>query len=153
MAKKATTKAVVKAKPKPTTKSRAKAVEAKAVEAANVVEIGGKVKFPRGEVVYCGSLSRAQTMIAKKRLIHLADKAAGYVAPASTSGDRAPAVCLGYGGAAKCGLNGSIVLTFHDGKRPRHVIGYAGEDGIEADNWYRVSAGKLQLCPDQNSPI
>lgn len=48
MAKKATTKAVVKAKPKPTTKSRAKAVEAKAVEAANVVEIGGKVKFPRG---------------------------------------------------------------------------------------------------------
>lgn len=31
----------------------------------------------------------------------------------------------------------------HDGNRNRIAVGYVGEDGIKADAWYRVEAGKL----------
>ena len=71
-----------------------------AVPAETVVEIGGKVKFPRGEVVYSGGLPGALTLVAEKRLTHLAAKqptasTTGDEAPASTTGDEAPASTTG----------------------------------------------------------
>jgi hypothetical protein len=62
-----------------------------AVPAETVVEIGGKVKFPRGEVVYSGGLPGALTLVAEKRLTHLAAKQP----TASTTGDEAPASTTG----------------------------------------------------------
>jgi hypothetical protein len=112
-----------------------------AVPAESVVEIGGKVKFPRGEVVYCGGLPGAMALIAEKRLTHFAAKqppttgfcapasTTGFYAPASTTGVYAPAsttggyapasatgkrgraCCLGLRGRARAGELGSLILT------------------------------------------
>jgi hypothetical protein len=49
----------------------------------------------------------------------------------------------GLNGVAKAGENGCFALCWHDGKRNRIVVGYVGEDGIEADTFYRVADGKL----------
>jgi hypothetical protein len=43
------------------------------------------------------------------------------------------------GGKACCGKDGSIILTYWDGTRRRHAIGYAGENGIEAGKFYRLN--------------
>jgi len=32
-----------------------------------------------------------------------------------------------------------LILTYWDGSRRRHVIGYAGENGIEAGKWYKLN--------------
>jgi hypothetical protein len=125
-----------------------------AVPAESVVEIGGKVKFPRGEVVYCGGLPGAMALIAEKRLTHFAAKqppTTGFCAPASTTGVRAPAsatgkrgraCCLGRRGRARAGELGSLILTRWDDAagRYRHAVGYVGEDGIEAGVWYELDA-------------
>ena len=50
----------------------------------------------------------------------------------------------GYGSIAKAGSNGAIALAYKDtSDRPRIVVGYVGEEGIEADTWYKVVEGKL----------
>ena len=49
----------------------------------------------------------------------------------------------GLHGRAKAGQNGCIALCWYDGTRNRIVIGYVGENGIEADTFYRVTDGKL----------
>ena len=47
-------------------------------------------------------------------------------------------------------MNGSLILTYHDGIRNRHVIGYVGENNIEANVWYGVSDGLLVRCEKQD---
>jgi hypothetical protein len=148
-----------------------------AVPAETVVEIGGKVKFPRGEVVYSGGLPGALTLVAEKRLTHLAakqptasttgDKApastTGVSSPASTTGGYAPAsatskhgraCCLGLNGRARAGDLGSLILTRWDDTagRYRHAVGYVGEGGIEANVWYELdAAGQIVRSPDQGA--
>lgn len=61
----------------------------------------------------------------------------------AAAGPDGVATVLGVGGCAKAGPNGSLILTWDDGARKRHVVGYVGEDGIEADTWYQVKDGKL----------
>jgi hypothetical protein len=68
----------------------------------------------------------------------------------STSGNDSIACCLGNGSRAKAGFNGSLILTYNDGLRIRHVIGYVGENNIEANVWYEVSDGILVKCEDQD---
>jgi hypothetical protein len=54
-------------------------------------------------------------------------------------------MAAGLNGKAKTGENGCFALCWHDGKRNRIVAGYAGENGIKADTWYRLTdKGKLQ---------
>jgi hypothetical protein len=78
----------------------------------------------------------------------------GYRAPAATSGNESPAACLGYAGKARAGDLGSIVLTWFDGKRPRHVVAYTGEEGIEPHIWYQLdSAGKIVRCENQDVKV
>jgi hypothetical protein len=76
----------------------------------------------------------------------------GYAAQIGSSGDDARIVatgenatiaCAGIGARVKAGRNGCFALTWYDGNRNRIVVGYVGEDGIKADTWYRVEAGKL----------
>ena len=59
------------------------------------------------------------------------------------TGENATIACAGLGARVKAGRNGCFALTWYDGNRNRIVVGYVGEDGIKADTWYRVEAGKL----------
>jgi hypothetical protein len=68
----------------------------------------------------------------------------------STTGKNSIACCLGGGSRAKAGVNGSLILTYYDGFRTRHVIGYVGENNIEANVWYEASDGILVKCEDQD---
>ena len=76
----------------------------------------------------------------------------GYAARIGSSGDdaqivatgeNATIVCAGSNARVKAGKDGCFALTWHDGNRNRIVVGYVGEDGIKADTWYHVNAGKL----------
>jgi hypothetical protein len=58
------------------------------------------------------------------------------------TGNRGIAIA-GNGGTTSAGENGVIDIGWHDGKRLRRIIGYIGEDGIEANVAYRVDNGKL----------
>ncbi len=78
--------------------------------------------------------------------------ATGYGSTAASSGDGSTAASSGYGtvafvagidGSAKAGDNGCIALCYYDGKRNRVLVGYVGEDGIEADTFYVARGGKL----------
>ncbi len=76
--------------------------------------------------------------------IHAQGPTTGNRSAAATTGNGSAAVCFGMWGKAKAGLGGSIVLAWFDGTRQRIAVGYPGEDGIEADTWYRCDdAGKL----------
>ena len=67
----------------------------------------------------------------------------GYAARIVATGENATIACAGIGARVKAGRNGCFALTWYDGNRNRIVVGYVGEDGIKADTWYRVEAGKL----------
>ena len=64
---------------------------------------------------------------------------------AAATGNYGHAACLASGGRAKAGPNGLVALVWNDGARGRMVVGYVGEDGIEADTWYVVKDGKLVI--------
>ena len=119
------------------------------VPRAEIVDLDTKVKFPRGEVVYCGGMAGALTRMGQ-RWIELAQASAkGQHASAkgehaAATGDSGAAAVLGLEGRAKAGKDGLLAVAWHDGKRPRLAVGYVGEDGIKPDTWYRATrAGKL----------
>jgi hypothetical protein len=68
--------------------------------------------------------------------------ASGYESKLAASGNASIALAAGYRSAAKAGARGVIALTWYDeaAKRPRLTVGYVGENGIEADVFYRVDA-------------
>lgn len=77
---------------------------------------------------------------------------AGHKSPAVTVGHKSPAIatgktsvacCLGLDSEASTGTNGSVILTYWDGQRLRHLVGYVGEDGILPDTRYRVAGGRI----------
>ena len=104
------------------------------VDVASVVSLdeGAKVKVPYGTVVFCGARDGAIAFLIEKG----ADPAL-IVCGTATAGDS---------GTARSGTLGIVMLTYWDysAERQRIVIGYVGEDGIEADTWYRCTdKGKL----------
>jgi hypothetical protein len=112
------------------------------VLASDVVELNGKVKFPRGEVVYCGTRQGATELIQRPgRAVIGGSVTAGYYGKAmagyygtAMAGDR---------GMAMAGKGGIIELSWRDDERTRRTIGYVGEDGIEPNVPYVVKGGKL----------
>jgi hypothetical protein len=70
--------------------------------------------------------------------------ATGYSGHASATGDSGWSAA-GYKGRAKAGKDGVLTLLYWDdsSKRPRVVVGYVEEEGIEADTWYEVENAKL----------
>ena len=67
----------------------------------------------------------------------------GYSSKASADGNQTVAMVAGCYGQAKAGINGAFALAYKDGEQMRIAVGIVGEDGILADTWYRVDAGKL----------
>jgi hypothetical protein len=68
--------------------------------------------------------------------------ATGNSGHASATGDCGWAVG-GRDSRVRAGANGAITAIYWDGIRYRVVVGYVGEDGIEANTWYRIESGKF----------
>jgi hypothetical protein len=122
------------------------------VAADLVVDLRGKVKFPRGVVVFCGSCEDATRYVAEHggagRAIVRGTATAGDGGTA-TAGDGGTATAgyggtatAGYGGTATAGDDGTLVLASWDGTRKRLTIVYVGEDGIEPNVAYRLDANR-----------
>ena len=141
-------------------------IEAKAliveVEAQSVVEIGGKIKFPRAVVREITTLASAICRIAcdtariTKRVADWIEETmaatkggeAGNAAHLASSGDDATIAAAAKDCVAKAGPNGAIALAYHDGTRMRFSVGYVGE-GLDADTWYRIdNAGQFVRATD-----
>ena len=75
-----------------------------------------KVKFPRGRVLFVGTLQDAGALLS-------------HYAPPGTLG-----VC----GTATAGDSGVLVLRYWAGDRFRLVVGYVGENGIKANTKYKL---------------
>jgi hypothetical protein len=129
-------------------------------EIEEYVDIGGKVKFPRCNVVFSGSRIDATDYIGKLcpgRAVIGCTATAGYGGTATagdggtaTAGIGGTATAGEYGtatageyGTATAGDRGEIRIRYHDGARYRLCVGYVGEDGIEPNIAYVVVDGKL----------
>ena len=135
-----------------------------AVDASEVVAIDEqKVKVPKGDVIYCGTREGAIALLIEKgadpSLIPCGQasasgqrgqasasgdygqaSASGYQGQASASGYQGQASASGETGRAMAGTLGIVMLTYWDTSalRTRIVLGYVGENGIEANTWYQL---------------
>jgi len=89
------------------------------VELESVVDLGGKVKFPECEVVYCGDRIGACKYLQENGCT---GRAIGYIGTST----------FGYRGSNTSGEYGIILSKWFDGNRCKTVVRYVGEDGIEA---------------------
>jgi hypothetical protein len=140
---------------------------------ADVIDLAGKVKFPRGVVLATfGHWRDAMAFIRARRPVdeemtvatgisgHASAtgysghaSATGRSGHASATGDYGHASATGYYGwsvggyhsRVKAAGNGALTALYWDeaAKRPRVAVAYVGEDGIKADTWYRVEAGRF----------
>ena len=93
-------------------------------------DLTDKCKYRSGNVDYCGDKDGALAYLATVQ----ADMS-GVVGYVATAGDR---------GTATAGVGGTLVICWWDRQRYRMIVGYVGEDGIEAGKPYRVDeSGKL----------
>lgn len=108
------------------------------VDEDEVVDLGGKVKFPRGVVVHCGDQASATAYVAEhggagRSIVGgTATAGAGGTATAgyrgtATAGDRGTATA-GVDGTATAGYRGLIVIRRWDGKRYRWHVAEVGPD-------------------------
>ena len=137
------------------------------VDENEIIDLVDKVKFRKGKVVFCGSFVNAYLFLLERKPLnkktitgnsgpaaatgdygHAATTgysghaaATGDYGHAAATGNSGHAAILGLNGMAKCGKGGSIILTYNDGERERHLVGYEGE-GILADTWYCVKVVK-----------
>jgi len=133
------------------------------VATASFVNLNGKVKFPRGNVVHCGTRLSATSYLAERAPGHVivggtatagargtatagddGTATAGYAGTA-TAGDDGTATA-GYAGTATAGARGTLLIRWYDGDRYRIATFYVGEDGVLPNRAYRVDgAGKRVL--------
>ena len=94
------------------------------VDAASVVELAGKVKYPRGVVVFVGDRAAAVAYLSER-------------AP-SGSAIAFGTATAGYGGTATAGESGTIAIRWFDNKRGRYrfAVAEVGENGIEPATAY-----------------
>lgn len=133
-----------------------------------IVDLGGAVKFRRGEVVYSGHREGAIAYLTTRGIYHCV------IGGTATVGDRGTATAghsgtatAGHGGTATAGHSGTataghsgiamvgeygtataghhgqIVIAWNDGSRKRLAVGYVGEGGILPDVPYRCEGGVL----------
>ena len=113
------------------------------VDTASVIDLGGKVKFPRGEVVFCGDRAGATGYLLLRlptpRRVIGAVVAAGCRGTA-TAGDRGTATA-GYRGTATAGDRGTISIAWYDPAKKKWSRSCAevGENGIKPNVPYRVN--------------
>ena len=104
-----------------------------AVDKATIVDLGDKVKFPSGEVVFCGDRPSAVAEIVARGAD--SSRVVYYTATA------------GYRGTATAGDGGTIAILWWDNKREkyRRAVAEVGENGIEKNKPYFVKNGVLTV--------
>jgi hypothetical protein len=104
------------------------------------IDLGGKVKFPRAEVIFVGDRKSATDEImrlgARGAVIGASVVAGDY--GTATAGDYGTATA-GDDGTATAGNDGIIQVKRWDGLRHRIVTGYVGEGGIKPNVAYRLN--------------
>ena len=130
----------------------------------SIVNLGGKVKFPRGVVEFAGSRFDATNYIAERRrgaiIGHTSTSGdygtstSGYGGTStsgsggtSTSGYRGTSTS-GYGGTSTSGDRGTLVLTRYVDGRKRLVVLYVGEDGILPNVPYKLDCNGRPVRAD-----
>ena len=103
------------------------------VSEADIVNLDGKVKFPKGNVVFCGNRFDATQYIAAKA----PNNVKAIIGYTSVSGDKGVSTSGRYG-TSTSGVGGKLVITWHDCNRYRLAIGYVGEGGILPNVAYRL---------------
>lgn len=101
------------------------------VDENSIVELGRKVKFPRGEVVVAGTREEATSYIRDNGGLGKTN-----IGGTATAGAR---------GTATAGEKGTIAIRYWCQKKERYrvAVGEVGEDGIEPNTAYVVDDGKL----------
>ena len=116
------------------------------VDTRQVVDLGGKVKVPRGWVIYSGDRETATRIVmdAHGGAVIGGTATAGDYGTATaghrgtaTAGDYGTATA-GHGGTATAGDGGELRIRWFDGSRRRCAVAYVGEDGIRPDVAYRI---------------
>ena len=99
-----------------------------------IVNLSGKVKFPKGIVVYCGDMHGAAKFIAEN-----GGEGKQIVGGTATAGDGGTATA-GYRGTATAGYGGTISIAWWDPKRDKWRVSTAevGENGIDANTAYTL---------------
>jgi hypothetical protein len=142
------------------------------VLAKDVVDLGGKVKVPRGRVVFAGLVADAVAWMhgyTPKTLLSAAFHATianagtrgaasstGYGGAASSTGYGGAASSTGYGGAVRAGKDGCLSAVYWDGSQQRYrwCIGRVGEDAdgagalIEPYVWYMAEPAGFRRATD-----
>ena len=108
------------------------------------IDLNGKVKFPRADVVFAGPRDEAVAEIIKR------GAKGAVIGGTATAGDEGTATAgyegtatAGYEGTATAGDGGTLCLSYWGDKRRRIVIAYVGEDGVKPNTAYRLRDGKL----------
>ena len=132
------------------------------VKSSEMVDVGGKVKFPRGYVMYRGNRADAVLKIQKTspdpKLCAGSTATAGDAGTA-TAGDAGTATAgyagtatAGYAGTVTAGDGGIIQRKYWDDKADRHRIAtaYPGEDGIKPNvpYSYEIDRGWYEATND-----
>ena len=95
------------------------------VKTKDIVDLGNKVKFPRGEVLFCGTREKAIARMEKLRPEVLARQVVGAV---RTSGDRGTSTS-GYGGTSISGYGGVLSVRWYDAAKGLYRVRVAEVDG------------------------
>ena len=99
----------------------------------DVIDLVGKVKFPRGVVIFVGDRRDAAKIVQER-----APSGSLCMFGTATAGDGGTATA-GHRGTATAGDGGTVMIKRYDSKAGRYriVIGYIGE-GLEANTPYRL---------------
>lgn len=108
------------------------------VAAADVRDLGGKVKFPRGDVVYAGDRHAATQMMAA-----LHPEARAVVGMTLTGGNYATLTGGDYA-TLTGGHSATLVFYWRDADRRRVSTAHVGENGIKPNVAYRCAHGVVQ---------
>ena len=109
------------------------------VPMASIVDLGGKIKFPAGRVIYAGDRETATALVQRVY------PDAAVIGGTATAGDDGTATAGDWGtatagdrGTATAGEYGTLCIRYWGGARYRLAVGYVGEDGIAPGVAYRV---------------